>query len=73
MNTIIVSRHAGAIEFVKSLGFHGNVVEQFSPEMVETGMSVVGVLPIHLASEVLNRGGRFYQIIMPSVPQEMRG
>jgi len=70
---IIVSRHQGAIEFVESSGFSGEVVEHFSIEMVTPGMVVVGVLPIHLAAEVLNRGGRFYQIIMPSVPQEMRG
>lgn len=71
--TLIVSRHQGAIEFVESLGFNGTVVDQFSAEMVTSGMAVVGVLPIHLAAEVLGRGGRFYQIIMPSVPQEMRG
>jgi CRISPR-associated protein Csx16 len=70
---LIVSRHPGAIEFVTTCGYEGTVVEHFNPEMVEEGMVVIGVLPLHLAAEVLNRGGRFIQIIMPNVPAEMRG
>ena len=70
---LIVSRHQGAIEFVKSKGFNGDVVEQFSPEMIKKGRIVIGILPVHLITEVLNRGARFIQIQLPEVPLEMRG
>lgn len=74
MNEIlIVSRHAGAIEFVESAGFSGDVVEHFSPDMASPGMIIVGILPIPLIQEVLDSGARFILIIMPSIPQEMRG
>lgn len=71
--TVIVSRHQGAIAFVKSKGFNGRTVEQFSPGMAETGMLVIGILPVHLISTVLQRGARFIQIQLPEVPKEMRG
>ena len=71
--TIIVSRHQGAIDFVLSNGFNGRIVEQFSPEMVESGMVIIGILPVHLIGEVLKRGSRFIQIQLPEVPKEMRG
>ena len=70
---IIVSRHQGAIDFVLSNGFNGRIVEQFSPEMAESGMVVIGILPVHLIGEVLKSGSRFIQIQLPEVPREMRG
>jgi len=70
---LIVSRHSGAIEFVKSKGFNGRIVEQFSPEMAEAEMIVIGILPVHLISEVLVKNARFIQIQLPEVPREMRG
>lgn len=71
--TVIVSRHQGAIDFVNSKGFYGRTVEQFSPEMVAPGMLVIGILPVHLISDVLQKGGKFIQIQLPEVPREMRG
>ena len=71
--TIIVTRHPGAVEFIQDAGFEGEVIEHFTPEMVEEGMIVVGVLPVHLIGEVLEKGGRYVHVVMPQIPQEMRG
>ena len=71
--TIIVTRHPGAIEFIRDAGFEGEVIEHFTPEMVEEGIMVVGVLPVHLIGEILEKGGRYVHVVMPQIPQEMRG
>ena len=71
--TIIVTRHPGAVEFIRNAGYEGEVIEHFTPEMVEDGMIVVGVLPVHLIGEVLEKGGRYVHVVMPQIPQEMRG
>lgn len=74
MNEVkIVTRHEGAKDFLRSKGYEGRVIEQFSPEMAEKGDLVIGVLPVQLIDEVLRRGARFISIIMPDVPEDMRG
>lgn len=73
MEILIVTRHPGAIAFINSRGFVGEQCEHFVPEMVHSGMVVVGILPVHLISHVLERGGRFIQVILPDIPPDMRG
>jgi putative CRISPR-associated protein (TIGR02620 family) len=47
--TVIVSRHTGAVEWLAQRGITGEVIAQATPEDVR-GKNVIGNLPMHLAS-----------------------
>lgn len=50
MSAIIVTRHTGLIQWLKSHGIVGDVISHVeSPEQIQ-GKDVVGVLPLHLAA-----------------------
>ena len=66
--TVIVSRHAGAIEWLAAQGITGTVIEQATAEDVR-GKVVVGNLPMHLASEAHQVGS----IDLPGLTREQRG
>jgi CRISPR-associated protein Csx16 len=66
---VIVSRHAGAIEWLRQRGIQGEVIAQVtSPEQVR-GRVVVGALPLHLAAEA----AEVVAIDMPRLSAEQRG
>ena len=73
METLIVTRHPGAVEFLQHCGYAGEVCEHFVPEMAQEGMLIIGVLPVHLIAQVLQSGARFIQVVLPQIPPEMRG
>lgn len=73
METLIVTRHPGAVEFIQYRGYVGEVCEHFVPEMAHEGMLIIGVLPVHLIAQVLQTGARFVQVVLPNIPPEMRG
>ena len=71
--TLVVTRHAGAVEWLKAKGFSEcEVVAHFAPSMVQSGDVVVGILPLNLVAEVNAKGGRFFALDM-NVPSELRG
>ena len=73
MRIYFVSRHAGAQEWAQNNGFeNAEVVSHFDPAVVEPGDMVIGTLPVHLAAQVCERGGRYFHLSL-QVPQEMRG
>ena len=53
--TVIVSRHAGAVEWLAAHGVTGQVIAQAAPDDVR-GRIVVGNLPLHLAALALRVG-----------------
>jgi len=73
METLIVTRHPGAVEFIQHCGYVGEACEHFVPEMAHEGMVIVGILPVHLIAQVLHSGARFIQVVLPQIPPEMRG
>lgn len=71
--TLVVTRHAGAVEWLKAKGFSEcEVIAHFAPIMVQSGDVVVGILPLNLVAEVNAKGGRFFALDM-NVPSELRG
>ena len=73
MKTYFVSRHAGAQEWAQRNGFeNAEAVAHFDPSVVEPGDMVIGTLPVNLAEQVCQRGGRYFHLSL-QVPQEMRG
>lgn len=67
MAIYFVSRHAGAIEWIKQqTQWH---IDEFVPHLdtakLQAGDVVLGTLPLHLAAEVCERGAKFYFLMMP--------
>lgn len=62
---LIVSRHAGAIEWLRKHGIEGEVVSHATEENVR-GREVYGVLPLHLAA----LASRVYCIDMQLAPED---
>ena len=73
MKTLFVTRHQGAIDWAIENGYQAaEKVSHFGSEVIEEGDTVLGVLPIHLACEVVSKGGRYFHLQM-DVPAEARG
>lgn len=66
---VIVSRHAGTIEWLKSHGITGDVIAHVSDPVQIVGKIVVGALPLHLAAQAL----AVASIDMPDLPADRRG
>lgn len=65
---LIVSRHAGAVEWLRQRGIVGPVIEHASEDDVR-GRVVYGVLPFHLAA----LAKELVMIDTPEIPLERRG
>ena len=70
--TYFISRHAGAHEWAERQGFVAEVVSHFDTSVVKPGDVVLGTLPVHLAAEVCQNGGRYFHLSM-DVPASLRG
>lgn len=66
MTVWFVSRHVGAVEWMKAVG---RKVDFFVPHLdideVQEGDVVIGTLPIYLAAEVCGKGAEFYFLQLP--------
>ena len=65
---VIVSRHAGAVEWLRRQGIEGKVIAHAAPEDVR-GKVVIGALPLHLAALAERVGS----IDMPGLTPAQRG
>ena len=68
MDTVITSRHAGAIEWLRRQGIVGEVIAHATEDAVR-GRHVYGALPLHMAS----LAAKITTIDMPNLPAEWRG
>lgn len=73
MTTWFISRHQGAIEWVKKQNI---LIDRFESHLdtslVQAGDVVIGTLPIHLAAEICQKGAKFY-FLSVNVKYEQRG
>lgn len=73
MQTYVVSRHPGALEWLKC---HGHDVSgalfHLDEIRLTPGDVVIGTLPVHLAAEVIRQGARYLHICM-QLPASARG
>lgn len=72
----LISRHAGAVEWLEARGFDDPVLvnhatQNFIDSLTESDF-VFGTLPIHLAEAVCHQGARFFNLTL-DVPAEYRG
>lgn len=73
MTTFFVTRHPGAIEWAQRRGLAvDRQLAHLDPAMVAPGDTVIGILPIHLAARVCERGARYLSLSL-DLPPEARG
>lgn len=73
MTTYFISRHAGAVAWANSQGFHvDQQLAHFDVSIVQAGDVVLGTLPVNLIAEVNARGGRYFHLTL-ELPAELRG
>lgn len=73
MTTYFISRHPGALDWAAGEGIVVDaVIAHLDPETVQPGDVVIGTLPIHLAAQVGQRGGRFLHLSL-ELPPDWRG
>lgn len=68
MDTIIITRHVGAVKWLAERGITGTVLAQATADDVR-GKIVIGALPLHLAAEA----GEVWAIDLPGLMAEQRG
>lgn len=72
--SIIITRHAGAVEWLKEIkGVTGKVIPHFDEKIEVKGKKVYGTLPVHLIKKIIDQEGEFYLINLPSVAFSQRG
>lgn len=68
MNVVIVTRHPGAVEWLRERGITGAVIDHATPDDIR-GKHVIGALPMHLAAMAAS----VTVIDMPGLQAEQRG
>ncbi len=65
MTTWFVSRHPGALEWMRQ---HGPAFDRHVPHLeltdVQSGDLVIGTLPVHLAAQVCGRGADYWHLVL---------
>lgn len=73
MATWFVSRHPGAIAWATIKGLSVDcLVPHLEVAQVQSGDTVIGTLPVHLAAQVCARGAQFFNLSM-DIPSQWRG
>jgi putative CRISPR-associated protein (TIGR02620 family) len=73
--TYFVTRHEGATEWARAEGHihpDTSVVTTLDTETVQSGDTVIGTLPVHLAARVIERGGRYQHLVL-NIGEQQRG
>ena len=66
MTVWLVTRHAGALEWLSRQGFAGaRHVRHLHPADVKSGDTVVGTLPVWMVAELNSRGARYLHLTVP--------
>lgn len=73
MTTWFVSRHPGAVDWVRAQGFPiDRQVNHLEPSEVEVGDTVIGSLPVNLVALICARGARYLHLTL-DLPPSLRG
>lgn len=73
MTTWFITRHPGARQWAAEIGIAVDaVLDHLDPAQVQPGDRVIGILPVHLAADVCQRGGRYFHLSL-DLPPEARG
>jgi len=73
MTTFLVTRHPGAVDWAARQGIPADrIVPHLDTEQIQPGDTVIGTLPVQLAAQVCQRGGRYLHLLL-DLPPEARG
>ena len=76
MAKILITRHAGAVEFCKHKGIrvemHDTHLNKEIQQALKAGDCVIGTLPINLVADLTARGIKYMHFSL-EVPAELRG
>jgi len=76
MSTIFITRHPGAVEWLKAnypkIAKSATMVSHFDASTTEAGDVIVGILPVNMICDVINHGARFIALQI-DLPAELRG
>jgi len=73
VTTFFISRHPGAIAWATQQRLKiDRFLTHLDPGVVRPGDTVIGTLPIHLAAQVCELGGRYFHLAL-DLPDELRG
>ena len=76
MRVVIVSRHAGAVEWLRQKGIEGEVVPHLAQADIEGAGEetiFIGIFPVVLAVRIVQAGHRCWAIDLPLLQPEQRG
>ena len=73
MTTWFVSRHPGALEWMRRQGVAvDRMVPHLEPRDVDNGDTVIGTLPVNRVAELQDRGARYIHLVL-ELPPDWRG
>lgn len=76
MATWLISRHPGAIDWIKQQGIpfdhHLSHLDATSQASIAAGDTVIGSLPVNLAAQICNLGAHYWHLSL-LIPESMRG
>jgi CRISPR-associated protein Csx16 len=73
MTTYFISRHPGACTWAAEEGIRvDQVIDHLDPDDIQPGDTLIGSLPVNLAAEVCERGGRYLHLSL-DLPAALRG
>jgi CRISPR-associated protein Csx16 len=69
----ILTRHEGAVEWLRMKGFDGTVLSHLEKNQIYAGNIYIGQLPIPMVKEILDAGSRFLLLFLPDITLSQRG
>ena len=72
MSTYFITRHKGAVDWAGNRGIEAQLVEHLDTGLIKQDDKVLGTLPVSIAAEVCERGGRYFHLTL-NMPKERRG
>lgn len=73
MTTWFISRHPGAKVWATQQGLHiDHHLAHLDTALIQSGDTVIGTLPVHLAAVVCSQGARFFNLSL-DLPAHWRG
>lgn len=72
MSAYFISRHRGAVDWAKGKGIEAKLVGHLDTSIIKAGDRVLGTLPVSIAAEVCERGGRYFHLSL-NIPENRRG
>lgn len=71
MTTWIVSRHPGAVEWLRRQGIEADKrVAHLEASMVAAGDRVIGTLPVNIIAELCSRGASYFHLDLRLLPEQ---